>query len=88
MVRKWQICCQYLHEVCKLNFSKSRCQSYDSAANMYGRNKEVQKIVLKQTNLQTAVKMRLISSLQYSCSVHLKFVVYILNYTYMVTKIF
>ncbi len=28
---------QYLREVCKLNFSKCRGQSYDNAANMFGR---------------------------------------------------
>ncbi len=38
---------QYLREVCKLNFSKCRGQSYDNAANMSGRYKGMQQFFLE-----------------------------------------
>ena len=39
---------QYLCEVCTLDFSKCRGQSYDNAANMSGRYKGMQQKVLEQ----------------------------------------
>ncbi|XP_076337289.1 zinc finger MYM-type protein 1-like isoform X1 [Tachypleus tridentatus] len=39
---------QYLHEGCKLNFSKSSGQSYNNAANMSGHYKGMQKEILEE----------------------------------------
>ena len=38
---------QYLSEICKLDFSKCRGQSYDNAANMSGRYKGMQQKILE-----------------------------------------
>ena len=38
----------YLTKECKIDFSKCRCQSYDNAANMSGKYKGMQEIILKK----------------------------------------
>ena len=52
---------QYLHEVCKLNFSKCRDQSYDNAANMSEHYKRMQLKNL-ETNKQVCYICALCSS--------------------------
>ena len=52
---------QYLHEVCKLNFSKCRNQSYDNAANMSEHYKGMQ-LKFLETNKQVCYICALCSS--------------------------